>query len=570
MSAGPSSLDSDASFILTSDERPAQITATKLPRATTNNHSVDQPAVRTRDKHFWHTATADKYDYRNVNLTGSVSEKMGKRIMSADEYGWRHTTSVDRDGKEWQRTRRSSHHQNGKDLDWEYNVQQYENLGERSGARLQYYEATDSPVDFKKNSSATLDDKKEIKFPGLKTFKSASMRLPGQKSSMQEVQQLLRLKFNRINIGLRKRRALSVQEVFPPERSTSQSSALNGMPVRPPSQFYVPSPLAYKNNNNNYKDDEGPASLPFFINDAMKQSSQQHYTKDNLNNKHTVTISRASPDLNGRTQNNSDRINTSNDLGRDRVLETPSSSVMSSSSVQPTQKNTIIAPQFVVGGCVSNGSKHASAQHTSRLSDVSTATTTSLEKIRLRPRSHSPLKTADDKAKNRKKRESFGFFERINRMMHAGIQQLPPPHSSTTGNRANNTKMNSASANNNNINNTISTQANNNRNGNIDSGGTGAEYTYRRTSSNKNVKNLTLTSITALRSTTADAETNRTTTKPDTLLLRDRKPSIQQVCRSLSNLTATDCFIVISIFCAHHNLIECDMHSELLFVPICN
>lgn len=528
MSTGPSSLDSDASFILTSDERPAQITATKLPRATTNNHSVDQTAVRTRDKHFWHTA--DKYDYRNVNLTGSVSEKMGKRIMSADEYGWRHTTSVDRDGKEWQRTRRSSHHQNGKDLDWEYNVQQYENLGERSGARLQYYEATDSPIDLKKNG--TLDDKKEMKFPGLKTFKSASMRLPGQKSSMQEVQQLLRLKFNRINIGLRKRRALSVQEVFPPERSTSQTSGINGMPVRPPSQFYVPSPLACKNNNNNYKDvdDDGPASLPFFINDTMKQSSQQHYTKDNLNNKHTVTISRALPEPNGRTQNSNDRINNSNDLGRDRVLETLSSS-MSSSSAQPTQKSTIIAPQFVVGGCVSNGSKHTSAQHTSRLSDVSTATTTSLEKIRLRPRSHSPLKTTDDKAKNRKKRESFGFFERINRMMHTGgaTQQLPPPHSSTTGSRPNNTKMNSANANHNN--NTISIQANNKRNGNIDSGGTGAAYTNRRTSSNKNVKNLTLASITALRPTTADAETNRTTTKPDTLLLRDRKPNIQQVCR---------------------------------------
>lgn len=546
MSSGPSSLDSDASFILTSDERPAQITATKLPRATTNNHSADQPAIRTRDKHFWQTT--DKYDYRNVNLTGSVSEKMGKRIMSADEYGWRHTTSVDRDGKEWQRTRRSSHHQNGKDLDWEYNVQQYENLGDRSGARLQYYEANDSPIELKKNSSATLDDKKEMKFPGLKTFKSASMRLPGQKSSMQEVQQLLRLKFNRINIGLRKRRALSVQEVFPPERSTSQSSALNGMPVRPPSQFYVPSPLAYKNNNNNYKDvdDEGPASLPFFINDAMKQSSQQHYTKDNLNNKHTVTISRASPDLNGRTQNNSDRINNSNDLGRDRVLETLPSSLMSSASVQTTQKSIIIAPQFVVGGCVSNGSKHTSAQHTSRLSDVSTATTTSLEKIRLRPRSHSPLKTADDKAKNRKKRESFGFFERINRMMHTGVQQLPPPHSSTASSRANNTKMNSASANNHN--NKISTQANNNRNGNVDSGGTGAEYTYRRASSNKNVKNLTLASITALRPTTADAESNRTATKPDTLLLRDRKPNTQQVCRSLSNFTTCrflDCYFYI-------------------------
>jgi len=55
---------------------------------------------------------------------------------------------------------------------------------------------------------------------------SSSLRLPGKKGSVQEV---LRSKLNRIHAGLRKRRALSVQEVF--------SSPTHEQPT-----FYVPSP----------------------------------------------------------------------------------------------------------------------------------------------------------------------------------------------------------------------------------------------------------------------------------------------------------------------------------------
>ncbi|XP_018328634.1 tyrosine-protein phosphatase non-receptor type 13 isoform X2 [Agrilus planipennis] len=56
---------------------------------------------------------------------------------------------------------------------------------------------------------------------------SSSLRLPGKKAG--SVQELLRSKLNRIHVGLRKRRALSVQEVF--------SSPTEEKPT-----FYVPSP----------------------------------------------------------------------------------------------------------------------------------------------------------------------------------------------------------------------------------------------------------------------------------------------------------------------------------------
>ncbi|XP_035785963.1 AF4/FMR2 family member lilli-like isoform X2 [Anopheles albimanus] len=169
--------------------------------------------------------------------------------------------------------RRSAH-----SIDWEYNVQRYESMCDNNRSqpqpppapaavrifrteKLQYY---DELADIKKlppAGSAAMDGgmrnggslgvgsgiklAKEIKLPSLKTFKSASMRLPGQKSSIHEVQQLLRSKFNRIHAGLRKRRALSVQEVFqlPPGAGTTPLQP--GVPPPPTMKptFYVPSPL---------------------------------------------------------------------------------------------------------------------------------------------------------------------------------------------------------------------------------------------------------------------------------------------------------------------------------------
>lgn len=161
-------------------------------------------------------------------------------------------------------------------------------------------------LNFSSESQLVADDKNESKgkaskFPLLKSFKSASMRLPGQKSSMQEVQQILRNKFNRLQNNLRKRRALSVQEVFNDDdddgggnscqMNRSQSGSSSDLPN---TTFYVPSPsnsirlkgesstyirnslLEDQNNNIEYHDfnnpqfrlneideDSGPVSLPY-------------------------------------------------------------------------------------------------------------------------------------------------------------------------------------------------------------------------------------------------------------------------------------------------------------------
>lgn len=151
--------------------------------------------------------------------------------------------------------------------------------------------------DSKGKSSKDGQSSSSSKFPLLKSFKSASMRLPGQKSSMQEVQQILRNKFNRLQNNLRKRRALSVQEVFDDsgEMDRSQSGSSTDLPN---TTFYVPSPgnsirlkgesstyirnslqdsMEDQNNNIEYHDfnnphfrllngieeDSGPVSLPY-------------------------------------------------------------------------------------------------------------------------------------------------------------------------------------------------------------------------------------------------------------------------------------------------------------------
>lgn len=74
---------------------------------------------------------------------------------------------------------------------------------------------------------------------------SSSLRLPNAKKG--SVQEVLRSKLNRIHVGLRKRRALSVQEVF--------SSPTHEQPT-----FYVPSPVVARIPNLNR--DSGAKSLP--------------------------------------------------------------------------------------------------------------------------------------------------------------------------------------------------------------------------------------------------------------------------------------------------------------------
>lgn len=76
---------------------------------------------------------------------------------------------------------------------------------------------------------------------------TSSLRLPS-KTKKNSVQEVLRLKLNRIQVGLRKRRALSVQEVFHPNPQYENPT------------FYVPSPTDDRHHPRNCSD--GPAKRP--------------------------------------------------------------------------------------------------------------------------------------------------------------------------------------------------------------------------------------------------------------------------------------------------------------------
>lgn len=72
-------------------------------------------------------------------------------------------------------------------IDWEFNAQQFEQSMQVK-EKLQYY---DKDLSCNKNGSIGSEKgvkiARELKIPGLKSFKSASMRLPGQKTSISEV-----------------------------------------------------------------------------------------------------------------------------------------------------------------------------------------------------------------------------------------------------------------------------------------------------------------------------------------------------------------------------------------------
>ncbi|XP_046601255.1 uncharacterized protein LOC107218946 [Neodiprion lecontei] len=88
-----------------------------------------------------------------------------------------------------------------------------------------------------------------------KILQTSSLRLPGTSKGLSDIQQVLRSKFSKINAGIRKRKALSVTEVFPAGAKDAGSS------------FYVPSPLSTSASQGfpagSYSDPEdGPMSLP--------------------------------------------------------------------------------------------------------------------------------------------------------------------------------------------------------------------------------------------------------------------------------------------------------------------
>ncbi|XP_020290880.1 uncharacterized protein LOC109858213 isoform X2 [Pseudomyrmex gracilis] len=85
-----------------------------------------------------------------------------------------------------------------------------------------------------------------------KLLQTSSLRLPGTTKGIADIQHVLRSKFSKINAGIRKRKALSVTEVFPPQKDNA-------------SNFYVPSPLTSSSSQtfeDNRYDSSEPTSLP--------------------------------------------------------------------------------------------------------------------------------------------------------------------------------------------------------------------------------------------------------------------------------------------------------------------
>lgn len=420
-------MDLDDSYVLTD----ATTAYSVLPRERTSHSQRANSVTPTTDGHndrphlFRKSNSTEKYDYRDVNLNGSVPEKIYKRIPLPEDYWKIHEEDVKvwRIGSTSQSTGKKLR-ESQKDTDWEYNVQKYENMTDSNRGRLQYYTAHDDNGN-RKNSLDS--DKKEIRFPGLKAFKSASMRLPGQKTSLQEVHQILRNKFNRLNVNLRKKRTMSVQEVF--HMPGSQPG-----PPSPP-HFYVPSPPGISRSHYDEVNahDNGPSSLPFFLNSAQSSNSKN----TSVTNKPPCTVpSRAV--INGdcrkviaRSQSVRTK-HTSHELTKER----PSDKIPSSSHVEAR------SPMQTAAGRVS-------LREQNNMSRAAKITNVVKDKIRLRPRSHSPqkqyesrtsMKANDDKACRH--RESFsGFFERFNRIM--GTSHLP---STLLHHHHNNNKSNNASA----------------------------------------------------------------------------------------------------------------------------
>ncbi|OAD61720.1 PDZ domain-containing protein 2 [Eufriesea mexicana] len=84
-----------------------------------------------------------------------------------------------------------------------------------------------------------------------KLLQTSSLRLPGTTKGIADIQHVLRSKFSKINAGIRKRKALSVTEVF-----SQKDNASN---------FYVPSPLSSSSSQNfdgECYDSSEPTSLP--------------------------------------------------------------------------------------------------------------------------------------------------------------------------------------------------------------------------------------------------------------------------------------------------------------------
>ncbi|XP_057323231.1 uncharacterized protein LOC130666354 [Microplitis mediator] len=140
-----------------------------------------------------------------------------------------------------------------------------------------------------------------------KLLQTSSLRLPGTSKGIADIQNVLRSKLSKINAGIRKRKALSVTEVFPPKDNVSN--------------FYVPSPLSSSTSekfDTRISSDHQPTSLSAYtlneklttLAEASVPNSPRYPTEDD---KRTFSYSwvdnRTHAEVkNNDTDNNDDRI----------------------------------------------------------------------------------------------------------------------------------------------------------------------------------------------------------------------------------------------------------------------
>lgn len=400
----------------------AVVSSERHQRSSSVTPTIESSTKPIRPFSWRKSHSVEKYEYRDVNLNSSIPEKINKSIPLPEDYWKVHEQDV----KLWKigcgkQNRPMSMRDLPRDAgDWEFSVQKYENLnGEHHSNRIKYYTGD---ADTNRKHSLDASDRKEIKFPGLKAFKSASMRLPGQKSSLQEVHQMLRNKFNRLNVGLRKKRTLSVQEVF--QSPSSQHKDL----AKTPTQFYVPSPMS---SSKVYADDV--ASTRSSVSNEITSLPYYASNGKTLNNQ-TSPVRSTSP-VKSFTLKNGDAQHVTRTESHRTIITVPGADDGKKSSPEKGANNK---PQFVVGGRVSLREKIPNKPSTAN--KISNAVR---ERIRRRPRSHSPVKpdTSAKTPNGRKSRDSIGFFDRINRIM--SVNHLPPPHNgSPNNNNSSNNNMN--------------------------------------------------------------------------------------------------------------------------------
>ncbi|XP_058459291.1 histone-lysine N-methyltransferase Suv4-20-like [Malaya genurostris] len=499
--SGPASLDSDTNYILAEHPGHYQIIASgPVPIRVRqvqqshqqqhhhhhHNHSHDQQRHHHHHHHHHHRHNGAheqllenqphygqlpdpnwELRHSSSSSTSTSSSNIGQvqlPIYAAEEYWQIH----ERDVKLWRlgahqtyahRIRATpNHRRSAHSIDWEYNVQKYENMTEPAQVaaarlfrheKLQYYDEVSNVK--KKNSLDSSESEngikvaREIKLPSLKNFKSASMRLPGQKTSINEVQQLLRSKFNRIHAGLRKRRALSVQEVF-------QMPGL-ATPTKP--TFYVPSPLVSERCPHNplrYEEEtneeiDGPISLPFINENHLVSGDQsQVQLRDRSVSPRKERTKTWFPNIDFNTPDSKPE----KDLPPTTIQNDSIPVTGEDQSVQPKEKQD--KPNFAIGGRVSLRERVESMNLNRLRSKTSTNNAASPqpkksnEQRKIRPRSHSPLKNIkinlsglgmrgnDPLATPKPKRESFGLFGRLNRMMHGNGSPSPEKPNGRTAN----------------------------------------------------------------------------------------------------------------------------------------